>query len=90
MMTDYEHEWRLGEWIFQPTVEEMNNIYAICVKESCKERLEKPDIESMLNEHAKLKREIEQLKKDMAPFQAQITQAKTYTVTPDLLSGGER
>ena len=39
---------------------------------------------------AKLEAEIEQLKKDVAPFQAQIDQAKTYTITPDLISGGER
>ena len=43
----------------------------------------------VLMRFAKLEAEIEQLKKDMAPFQAQIDQAKTYTVTPDLLSGGE-
>ena len=43
----------------------------------------------VLMRFAKLEAEIEQLKKDMAPFQVQIDQAKTYTVTPDLLSGGE-
>ena len=41
----------------------------------------------VLMRFAKFEAEIEQLKKDMAPFQAQIDQAKTYTVTPDLLSG---
>ena len=34
-----------------------------------------------------LEAEIIILKKDAEPFQAQIDQAKTYTVTPDLLSG---
>ena len=58
MMSEHVHVWSLGEWLFQPTTEEMNNFYAICVKEHCAARLEKPDIESMLNKHATLKKRL--------------------------------
>lgn len=78
-MTDHEHEWQHSKILG----------YFGCTIDGCEKVLRNEKAEAVLNEHAALKRESENLKEDMAPFQAQIDQAKTYTVTPDLLSGGE-
>jgi hypothetical protein len=45
----HTHKWRLGEWIFQPSIEEMNNLYAVCIGEHCHETLSKVEIERRLN-----------------------------------------
>ena len=69
---EHVHEWILKAYLY------VGIPVFVCNHDDCDATLSVKQVETMINEHAALKREIKLLKKEAEPFRAQIDQRKTY------------